>query len=594
MKKFKIFKNLIVLFTAFLTLSFAVVVVGATKITVLQTSDMHGRIYAHDYALDANDKDAGFAKIQTVIKKERAANPNVILVDCGDTIQDNSAELFNSLPVHPMVSAMNMLKYDTWTLGNHEFNFSMPFLEKNIKAFKGSVLSANIYKEGTSKRWLKPYVIIEKEGVRVAVVGMIPPAVPTWESATPSHFQGLEFSDPLVEMGKVIAELKGKYDVLVGAFHLGPKGEHGYEGLETIATNYPQFHVIFGGHAHAKYNKEINGVKVIEPGKYGWALAKADIEVEGKSGAYKVVSVNTTNIETKKLQADQEVLDKFKFVHDKSVKDANLVVGKIARDFVERVDYVTGDAKVTTMPTSQLEDTAIIDFINDVQMYYTGAEVSSAALFNFGSNLRAGDFKKKDVAYIYKYPNTLIGVKITGENLLKYMEWSVSYYNSFKSGDLTVSFNKDIRGYNYDMFSGVSYEVDLSQEAGSRIKNAKIGGGDLDPKAIYKLSVNNYRFGTITKLGLVTNDDKYYDSVAKYADVPDGRIRDLIIKYTKEVKNGTIVPSVDYNWKLTGFSIDKTLQAKAFDMIRNGSLSIPTSEDSRTLNIKAITVADVK
>ncbi|MBU2515205.1 5'-nucleotidase C-terminal domain-containing protein [bacterium] len=587
------FKNLIVLTVLCISLVFASMVCAATKITILQSSDLHGRIYPHDYALDEEDQDAGFAKIQTLVEKERAENPNVILMDCGDTVQDNSAMLFNDLPVHPMVGVMNMMKYDVWTLGNHEFNFNMPFLEKNIKAFEGSVLSANIYREGTSKRWVKPYVIFEKEGVRIAVVGMLPPAIPTWESATPQHFEGLEFTDPMIETKKVIAELEGKYDVLVGAYHIGPQGEHGYEGLEEIAKNFPQFHVLFGGHAHAKYNKEINGVKIIEPGAYGWSLAKADIEVVKKGSGYSVVSVNTENIETKTVQANQAVLDKFRFVHDQSVTDANLVVGKIAKNFVERVDYITGQEQVTTMPTSQLEDTAIIDFINDVQMHYTDAEVSSAALFNFGSNLKAGDFKKKDVAYIYKYPNTLVGVNITGENLLKYMEWSASYYNTFTPGDLTISFNKDIRGYNYDMFSGVSYEIDLSKEAGSRIKNAKIGGRDLDPKATYKLTINNYRFGTIMKLGLVTNDDKYYDSVAQYADIPDGRIRDLIIKYTKEIKKGTIVPSVDYNWKLVGFSIDEALQEKAFKMIQNGSLSIPTSEDGRTLNIKAIRVNDI-
>ncbi len=594
MKNHKITRSLITFFCVMSFLVFAVTAGAATKITVLQTSDMHGRIYPHDYALDSADKDAGFAKIKTLIAKERAANANVILIDCGDTVQDNSAELFNDLPVHPMVSVMNDLQFDVWSLGNHEFNFELSFLERNIKAFKGSVLSANIYREGTSKRWLEAYRIFNKDGVRIAVVGMIPPAVPTWESATPQHFEGLAFTDPMAETKKVLDELEGKYDVLIGAYHIGPKGEHGYDGLEAIAQNFPQFDVIFAGHAHAKYNKEINGVKVIEPGKYGWALAKAEITVEKKAGAFKVASVVTTNIETKKVEADKEVLAEYKFVHDQSVKDANLVVGKIAGDFVKRVDYITGEAKVTTMPTSQLEDSAIIDLINDVQLHYTGAQVSSAALFNFGSNLTAGDFKKKDVAYIYKYPNTLIGVNITGENLKKYMEWSASYYNSFKAGDLTISFNKKIRGYNYDMFSGLTYEIDLSKEAGSRVVNARIKGKALDPKATYKLAVNNYRFGTLLKLGLVTNDDKYYDSVARYADIPDGRIRDLIIKYTREEKKGTLSPSVDYNWKLVGYSIDEAKQQVAFDMIRKGVISIPRSEDGRTLNIRAITAADLK
>ncbi len=587
------FKRFIPMVVVFSLLVFISTAIASTKITILQTSDLHGRIYAHDYALDAPDKDAGLAKIKTLIDRERAANPNTILVDTGDTIQDNSAELFNAMDIHPMISVMNKLKYDVWTLGNHEFNFNLSFLEKNIQAFKGDVLSANIYKEGTSDHWVDPYIIIPMAGLKIAIIGMIPPAVPTWESATPQHFKGLEFADPMAETKKVLSEIKGKYDILVGAYHIGPKGEHGYDGLEEIAKNFPEFDILFGGHAHAKYNKEINGVKIIEPGKYGWALSKAVIEVNKTDSGYDVASVTATHIETKKEMASQEILDQFKFVHDTSVKDANLVVGKIGSDFIKRVDYITGESKVSTMPTSQLMDSAIIDLINDVQMFYTKSDVSSAALFNVGSNLTAGDFKKKDVAYIYKYPNTLMGLNITGENLKKYMEWSASYYNTFKEGDLTISFNKDIRGYNYDMFSGCTYEIDLSKEAGNRIKNVMIKGTSLDPKAIYKLSVNNYRFGTLMKLGLATKADLYYDSIAQYADVPDGRIRDLIIKYTKEQKKGILSPSVDNNWELVGYSIDKVLQAKAFDMVRAGSLSIPVSEDGRTLNIKSITAADL-
>lgn len=593
MSKFSFFKNWLVGLVILTSLSLASTAVASTKITILQTSDLHGRIFPHDYALDSNDMDAGLAKIQTIVARERAANPNLILMDCGDTVQDNSAELFNDLPVHPMVNAMNLMGYDVWSIGNHEFNFELSFLKRNIQAFNGSVLSANIYKKGTNERWVKPYRIFTRDGVRVAVIGMIPPAVPIWESAAPQHFEGLEFTGPASETRKVIQELKGKYDILVGAYHIGPDGDHGFKGLEDIAKQFPQFDVLFAGHAHAKYKKEVNGVKIIEPGKYGWAVAKAEIEVARHGDTYQVVSVETTNIETKKLNADQNVLNMFKFVHDQSVSNANMVIGRISADFVKDVDYITGSAKVTTMPTSQLKDTAIIDLINDVQMHYTGADVSSAALFNFGSNLRAGDFKNKDVAYIYKYPNTLIGVRITGANLKKYMEWSASYYNTFNPGDLTISFNQKIRGYNYDMFSGLTYNIDLSKNAGNRVVDMKIDGRDLDPNKIYKLAVNNYRFGTIMKLGLVTADDKYYDSIARYPDVPDGRIRDLIIKYTKENKNGTLAPSVDNNWKLVGYSIDSALQAKAFALIKSGAITVPKSADGRTLNVRSITVNDL-
>lgn len=556
-----------------------------TIITILGTTDMHGRIYPHDYATDSEDSDAGFAKIYTLIEQERTKNPNTILVDCGDTIQDNSAELFNDMPIHPMVEAMNTMKYDTWTIGNHEFNFQKSFLDKNIKAFNNSVLAANIYKEDGT-RFVKPYTIIEKNGVRVAIVGLMPPHVPTWEASSPEHFAGLSFTDPLEESKKVIEELEGKYDVLIGAFHLDKDGEYGSTGGNDIAQECPEFDVLILGHAHAKVNEDINGVKIIEPGKYGWALAKADINLTKNGEKWEVTSIDTENLEAEDVSPSQEILDKFEYVHTKSVDDANEIVGQITKNFIERPDYITGSDEITTMPTSQIEDTAVIDLINEVQSFYAKSEISSAALFNFGSNLKEGDFKKKDVAFIYKYANTLNGVNITGENLKKYMEWSASYYNTYKDGDLTISFNPEIRGYNYDMFSGMTYDIDISKEAGNRVKNVLISGEPLDENKVYKLAVNNYRFGTLLNNGWVTNDDKYYDSYEELQD--SGRIRDLIIKYVQEEQGGKIDPKVDNNWKIIGTNFDKEKQDIVFEKVRNGEIKIPTSEDGRTLNVVAL------
>lgn len=580
--------TLIVLFCATMT----VFADGAEKkVTILQTSDLHGRIYAHDYATDSEDADAGLAKVQTVIKTEREADPDLILIDTGDTVQDNSAELFNDLPVHPMIQSFNFMKYDLWAIGNHEFNFELDFLKRNIAAFEGTVLSANIYNDGTDTRFVDGYKIIDRDGVRVAFIGMIPPRVPLWEASAPSHFAGLAFTDPVEETKKVLKEIEGKYDVLVGAYHLGPKGQHGYEGVEEIANQFPEFDVIFSGHAHSKYNEEINGVNIIEPGKYGWAVAKASIDVKATDNGYEVVNVTTENIETKKLEASEDVLNEFKYVHDQSREDANTIVGKITEDYIKGVDYITGEDKVTTMPRAQLEDTAVIDLINEVQMHFAGAEVSSAALFNFGSNLKAGDFKKKDIAYIYKYPNTLTGVNITGENLLKYMEWSAGYYNTAKEGDVTVSFNPEIRGYNYDMFSGINYEIDVTKEAGNRIVNPMINGQPLDPKAVYKLAVNNYRFGTLKGLELVTDEDKYYDSYEELQDA--GRIRSLIIDYTVKEKNGTLTPSVDNNWKIINFDFNHPKKDEVFALVKDGAIEIPTSEDGRTKNVKSLNINEL-
>lgn len=564
---------------------------GEKKVTILGTADLHGRIYPWEYAIDAEDADAGLAKISTLIAQERALDPNAVLIDAGDTVQDNLADLFNSRPVHPMVEGLNTLKYDTWTLGNHEFNFGMDFLNRNAGAFKGSVLAANIYKEDGT-RFVKPYSIINRNGVRVAVVGLITPHISTWEASTPDNFKGLTFKDPVEEAKKVVAELEGQYDVLVGVFHMGDTTEYtATDGALAVAEACPQFNVIFGAHKHGKTDTVVSksGVKFIEPGPYGWALAKAVVTLDS---ANKVKSVETKNLETLKAIADPLFLEQFKEIHQISQEDANKIVGKVAANFIPRPDYITGADKVTTMPTAQLEDNGIIDLINEVQLFYTKADVSAAALFNNASNLKAGDFKKKDVSFIYMYTNTLMGVNITGENLKKYMEWSATYYNKAVPGDLTVSFDPKIRGYNYDIFSGVQYQIDISKDAGSRIVNPMIGGKAIENSKVYKLALNNYRFGTLKDLKLVTTDDIYYDSFKIYQDA--GRIRDMIIKYVQEEMGGIIAPKVDNNWKLIGFDFNNPLREAAFAKIRSGEIKIPTSEDGRTLNVKAVTVSDLK
>jgi len=589
-RQFKVLSILLTLTLVFGLLFSFVFAADTTTITILGTADLHGRIYPYEYAIDSYDDDTGLAKIGTLVKQERAIDPNALLIDCGDTVQDNSVDLFNNLPVHPMIEGLNFLDYDVWVVGNHEFNYEKAFLEKNVATFKNSVLSANILKtDGTY--FVKPYEIFEVNDVRVAIVGMTPPHVTQWEASAPEHFEGLTFPGTVEQSKKIIAELEGKYDVLIGAFHLGPDGEHGYEGSKTIAEACPEYSVIFCGHAHSKYNEVTNGVHIIEPGKWGWALAKAVIKMEKVGDKWEVVDVTTENIETKTVKEDEDVLAKFKFVHDQSIADANLVVGEIAADFIASPDYITGEAAITTIPTSQLVDTSVIDLINEVQMFYTDSDLSSAALFNFGSNLLKGPFKKKDVAFIYLYPNTLVGTKITGANMKKYMEWSASYYNTYKDGDVTVSFNPDIRGYNYDMFSGLTYEVNLSKPAGERVENVLFNGKPLDDNRIYTLSLNNYRFGTLLGLELVTMDDRYYDSYEILQDA--GRIQAMIVKYVKEEKGGVLTPTVDNNWKITGVDLESPFKEAIFDMVRSGELSIPTSEDGRTLNVKALNVFEL-
>ncbi len=563
-------------------------------IAIAATSDVHGRIYPYEYAIDSADNDAGFSMTYPFVKKVREEYPNALVIDVGDTVQDNSAELFNDMDIHPMVECMNVMEYDVWIPGNHEFNFGLPFLERNLEAFDGRVVCANIKNVADGSHYVLPYQIYNIEGVKVAVIGGVAPHVPQWEASAPEHFQGLDFVSPLQATKDAVDEIGDSADVIVAAMHISRNGQYEEEnlsGVYQLAEQIPELDLIIAGHEHATYCENVNDTFVMEPGRYGNKVAFSTINLKKVDGSWTIDGVKAENLETKGSDPSQEVLDEFKWVHDKSIKDANTVIGEITEDFlVEGVDYITGDSHVTTMPRTQIEDTAVIDLINTVQKKYADAEVSSAALFKFDSTLNKGDFKKKDVAFIYKYNNTLMGVNISGENLLDYMEWSVSYYNTYKDGDVTISFNPDVRGYNYDMFAGVDYKVDISKEVGNRIVNPTINGEPIDPNRVYKLAVNNYRFGTLKSNGWVDENSVYYDSYNE--DQLNSEVRALIAKYVQEELNGVLDPLCDNNWELIGMgeSFNKT---DVINMIKNGDITIPTSKDGRTLNVEAVNIYEL-
>jgi 2',3'-cyclic-nucleotide 2'-phosphodiesterase/3'-nucleotidase len=560
-------------------------------IAVAATADVHGRIYPYEYAIDAVDDDAGYSMTYPIVSALRDKYPNALVIDVGDTVQDNSAELFNDMDIHPMVECMNYMDYDVWVPGNHEFNFGLPFLERNFEAFNGRVVCANIKYASDHSDYLLPYQIFDIEGVKVAVIGGVAPHVPQWEASAPEHFQGLEFISPLQATKDTVAQLKDKADVIIAAMHMSRNGQYEEEnisGVFQLAQEIPELDLIIAGHEHATYCEKINDTFVMEPGCYGNKVSMSTINLKKENGKWKISNIAAENVVTKGGDPSNEILDEFDWVHKTSIDDANTVIGEIDSDFLaDGVDYITGESKVTTMPRTQIEDTPVIDLINTVQMKYAKAQISSAALFNFGSTLNKGDFKKKDVAFIYKYNNTLMGVNITGKNLLDYMEWSVSYYNTFKDGDVTVSFNPKVRGYNYDMFAGIDYKVDISKEAGHRIVNPTINGAPIDPNAVYKLALNNYRFGTLKSNGWINDEDVYYDSYNE--DQLNAEVRALIAKYVQEELMGVLKPECDHNWELIGMG-DTFNRADVIEKIRNGEISIPTSEDGRTLNVEAVNI----
>lgn len=564
------------------------------KLNILATSDIHGRFMPWEYATNSEYKNGSLARVASIVKEVKKANPNTIVVDNGDSIQDNSSQIFFNEDIHPMILGMNTIGYDTWTLGNHEFNYGVPTLEKVMKQFSGKVLAGNVYKPDGNPL-AAPYAIIEKGGVKVGIIGMTNPNITKWDAA---NLEGYKVTSPIEETKKAIAALKGKVDVMIGVMHVGPTPEYDNDdGADVIAKACPELAAIIAGHAHSVVQENrVNNIAISEPGNKGDYVVNLEVTLtKDSTGKYavanKATDVKTSLITAKDYEPDADYTKLLKPYDDKAIADAKTVIGKLVGGDLVPKDEVKG------IPTAQIQETSMIKLINDVQLYYTKADVSAAAAFSTTANIKEGDITRAGTSDIYKYDNTLYKLQVTGKQLKAYMEWSAAYYNTFKPGDLTISFNENIRGYNYDMFSGVKYNVDISKEPGSRIVNlTRMDGTPIKDTDVLTLAVNNYRANSQLLIG----GDKA--PIYKDGDTPKllekdvlngAAVRDLIGKYIVEVKKGVIKPELDNNWKLTGYNWDPTLRAKVVDLLNTDKLTLPTSADGRTPNVKSLTEVDL-
>ncbi len=557
--------------------------------TILSTSDLHGRIYPWEYAIDT-PQEVGLAKAATVIKEQREIDPDLILVDTGDSIESNMINLFNDEEIHPMIKGLNLLDYDTWTLGNHEFNFGLDVLNNAIDDFEGTVVSSNVINDDGSY-YVEPYTVVESNGVEIALVGITPPYIEQWEASTPEHYEGLNFEDPAVAAQKTMDYIEANEDVdlVVGVFHLGYNGENYdpavVDNAKELLEEVDGFDAAFLAHSHdslgaADKQLYVNDTIVLEPGYAGAYVGQLQIEVEEQAdGSYKVLDKKSDLLSTKGVTPDQEVLDTFKYVDERSKAAAYEPIGTATADFLPEEEF-------KGIPVAQVQDSAVIDLINEVQLFYTGADVSAAALFDTRSDIKEGELQFKDAALIYKYSNTLQAHKISGKNLKAYMEWSANFYNTQENGDVTVSFNPEIRGYNYDMFAGVDYKIDLSKEPGNRIVDLTLNGKPVTDDQEIILAVNNYRVGTLQGLGFLPADGSsvVYDSV----QTPTPEMQRLIQKYIVEEKGGVISPEVDNNWSLLNAPADSKEKESAKYLVNNDYITIPMSADGRTANVKSI------
>lgn len=585
MKKLKMFLGVLSLVFFSNVSSFA----KEIDIQILATSDLHGKFYPYDYAINEESKSGSLTQIATAVKKYRI--DNTIIVDVGDTIQDNYSEMFFKDKIHPMMLAMNEIGYDIWAIGNHEFNYGVENLKNIMKQSTSKVLIGNLYNpDGTS--FADSYTIIEKDGVKIGVIGMCTPNITKWDSV---NLKDYIVTDPVEETKKIVKDLRDKVDILIATVHMGEENEYDVpnSGANDLANACPELDLIIAAHEHKLVEETyVNNVLIVENKSSGATMSKVNIVVEKDKFGCKIVDRKAESIKISEYESDKELSKKLSSYNERAKKEANIIIGELVGG------NLVPENEIAEIPQAQIEPTSLIDLINEVQMYYTDAQVSSAALFNIDANLEPGKIKKSDTSLIYKYGNTLYKVQMTGKQLKKYMEWSANYYNTYNPKDLTISFNENVRGFNYDMFSGVDYQIDISEKPGNRIKNLKWTktGKEVKDDEIFVIAVNNYRVNThLLSYGEIYEEGEDLPKVLEI-DVNGkiGGVRELIGDYIKNVKGGKITPNNPKNWEIIGNNWDEEKHKKAVQMIRKGKIKIPSSQDGRTPNVKSITEDDLK
>lgn len=555
---------------------------------ILATSDLHGKFFPWDYALNAESVSGSVAQLATAIAQYRT--DSTLLVDAGDTIQDNSADIFvGTGDVHPMVQALNALNYDVWVTGNHEYNYGMDVVKKTIADMKATVLTGNVYDEDGAPI-ADGYAIFDVDGVRVAVIGMVTPNITRWDAV---NLAKCTVTDPLEETRGIIDAIQGQYDVLVGVFHMGIGNEYGVanSGVADILSACPEFDMMVSSHEHRLIpSEDINGALVVQNKNQAQTMAVIDLTLEKDGDGWRVADKAAESVTIADFEPDPAVVEMLHPYDAQARADAEQVIGRL-------VDGpLAPENEIAEIPTAQIRDTALIDLINNVQMYYTGAQVSAAALFVADANLLPGDIHKCDMAQVYKYTNTLYKLRMTGAQLKKYMEWSAEYYQTYAPGDLTIAFNPEVRAYNYDMFEGVNYDVNIANAPGRRIENLTWPDGTpVQDDDDFDIAVNNYRTTShLLAPGEIFGADDL--PVLLETDVRGdiGGIRELIGDYIVNVKDGVLRPECNDNWRITGVDWDEALHRKAVEMLAAGTLTLPSSEDGRTPNVRAVTEADVE
>ena len=560
---------------------------------ILATTDLHTNLVNYDYYQDKPVETLGLAKTAVLIEKAKKENPNVLLVDNGDTIQGTPLGTYKAIvdPVekgeqHPMYAALQALGFEAGTLGNHEFNYGLDYLNRVIETAGMPLVNANVLDPATGKFIYQPYKIIEKtftdtQGrlttVKIGVTGIVPPQILNWDKA---NLEGkVVVRDSVEAIRDIIPEMrKAGADITLVLSHSGigdDKYEKGEENEGYQIASLPGVDAVVTGHSHAEFpsgngtgfyekypgvdgvNGKINGTPVTMAGKYGDHLGVIDLKLNYTDGKWKVTDSKGSirKVDTKSNVADQRVVDIAKESHQGTI------------------NYVRQQVGTTTAPITSyfalVKDDPSVQIVNNAQLWYAKQELagtpeanlpilSAAAPFKAGTrgdataytDIPAGPIAIKNVADLYLYDNVTAILKVNGAQLKEWLEMSAGQFNTIDPNNSQPQnlVNTDYRTYNFDVIDGVTYEFDITQPNkydregklanpnASRVRNLKYQGKEIDPNQEFIVVTNNYR----------SNGNFPGVREASLNRLLNLENRQAIINYILAVKN--INPSADQNW----------------------------------------------
>jgi 2',3'-cyclic-nucleotide 2'-phosphodiesterase/3'-nucleotidase/5'-nucleotidase len=526
----------------------------SVDLRIVATTDVHGRIRGWDYFADTAESARGLARVAAIVDSVRRAFPDgTILLDAGDFLQGNPLTYVASRPdataPHPVIAAMNTMRYDAVVLGNHEFNYGLPALDRMLAGAKFPVIAANVVRRDGRPRW--PGVAwIERHGVRVAVIGE------TTEWSLISDKLNLQGK---VEIGDIVASVRAQADsarrsgadVVIVLAHSGLDGGSGQgdgaaslppeNAMAAVAREVPGVDVIVFGHTHREVaDTVINGVLLVQPRNWATSASVVSLRVDRAGGRWRVASKRGAIVRAAGHAEDPAVVAAVEAGHAAARAWANTVIGTTA------VAWRTDSARTA--------DTPVIDFIGETMRRATGADLASTAVFSTNVRMPAGPITVARLAQLYPYDNTIRVVRLSGERLKAFLERSAEYYKVTGEGAAAVAApDPAFIGFNFEVVTGASYDIDLSRPRGDRVVNLAVRGRRVVPTDSFTVALSNYRasgtggYGMVVGVPVVADDQR--------------EVRQLLID--EVTRRGTLRPE-DYftrSWRLVPARLAAMVQA---------------------------------